>query len=346
MRRSEFYYALPQHLIAQYPTANRRDSCLLYLDGATGRLQDLRFPQLLELVRPNDLLVFNDTRVIPARLFGHKSTGGGLEVLVERILDSRRVLAQIRASKPPRRGSTIYLGEDVKAEVIERHDEFFELQFNDARSVLQILDAIGHIPLPPYINRPDEPVDAERYQTIYARRVGAVAAPTAGLHFDEALMASLQEMGVGMGYLTLHVGAGTFQPVRVVNLANYKLHSEYVNVPESMCERVDAARQRGGRIIAVGSTSVRALETASAEGKLQPYEGETSIFIYPGYKFITVDAMITNFHLPESSLLMLVCAFAGRNAILKAYRHAIEKQYRFYSYGDAMFITSLISNAR
>ena len=220
------------------------------------------------------------------------------------------------------------------------------MQFNDARSVLQILDAIGHIPLPPYINRPDEPVDAERYQTIYARRVGAVAAPTAGLHFDEALMASLQEMGVGMGYLTLHVGAGTFQPVRVVNLANYKLHSEYVNVPESMCERVDAARQRGGRIIAVGSTSVRALETASAEGKLQPYEGETRIFIYPGYKFITVDAMITNFHLPESSLLMLVCAFAGRDAILKAYRHAIEKQYRFYSYGDAMFITSLISNAR
>ena len=206
MRRSEFYYALPQHLIAQYPTANRRDSCLLYLDGATGRLRDLRFPQLLELVRPNDLLVFNDTRVIPARLFGHKSTGGGLEVLVERILDARRVLAQIRASKSPRRGSTIYLGEDVKAEVIERHDEFFELQFNDARSVLQILDAIGHIPLPPYINRPDEPVDAERYQTIYARRVGAVAAPTAGLHFDEALMASLQEMGVGMGYLTLHVG--------------------------------------------------------------------------------------------------------------------------------------------
>ncbi|MCI0400039.1 MAG: tRNA preQ1(34) S-adenosylmethionine ribosyltransferase-isomerase QueA [Gammaproteobacteria bacterium] len=339
MRRSDFYYALPRHLIAQYPSANRRDSRLLYLDGATGGMQDLHFAQLLELIKPNDLLVFNDTRVIPARLYGRKGTGGRLEILVERILGPRRARAQVRSSHSPRQGSTIWLEGNLEVEVIGRGDEFFELQFNDSRTVSELLEEFGHIPLPPYINRADERLDRERYQTVYARHPGAVAAPTAGLHFDEALIASLGQMGVGLVFITLHVGAGTFQPVRVGNLRDHRLHSEYINVPGSVCEHVRVARENGGRIIAVGSTSVRALEAASSGGKLKPYEGETDIFIYPGYKFATVDAMITNFHLPESTLLMLICAFAGRENVLKAYHHAVEKHYRFYSYGDAMFIT-------
>ena len=357
MRTSDFRYDLPDELIARYPAAPRGASRLLLLDSASGERRDLRFADFPSRLRRGDLLVFNDTRVIPARLFGAKETGGRIEVLIERVLDAQRVIAQVRASKAPKPGQWLDLDGDVRARVVARRDEFFELAFEPGQPVLEVIERIGHVPLPPYITRADEPSDRNRYQTVYARAPGAVAAPTAGLHFDEPLLARLKALGVEFGWLTLHVGAGTFQPVRSENLAEHRIHVEYLKLAPALCDQVNAARAAGRRVVAVGTTVVRALESATAEGgRLAPFEGETDIFIYPGYRFRAVDALLTNFHLPGSTLLMLVCAFAdwieargavqgctgrafgGTDRVLAAYRHAVAAGYRFYSYGDAMFV--------
>ena len=346
MRRQDFSYPLPDALIARQPTARRSASRLLYIpvDDAP---RDLLFTDLVDLLRPGDLLVMNDTRVIPARLYGTKRTGGRIEILIERILASDdgdsdnaggRALAQVRASKRLRKGARLEIEGGIEVEVLGRVVDLFELVFHDARSVLDILYDLGHVPLPPYIDRPDSREDRERYQTVYAARPGAVAAPTAGLHFDAELLDSLDSKGIERCFVTLHVGAGTFQPVRVERLDDHVMHSEYVEVGATVCAAVNKARACGGRVIAVGTTSVRALETAMRNGEIRPYAGETALFIYPGYTFCGVDAMITNFHLPESTLLMLVCAFGGMQRVLDAYRHAVEHAYRFYSYGDAMFV--------
>lgn len=337
MQRSDFFYDLPPQLIAQTPLTGRSQSRLLCLDGRTGALEDRVFSDLPQLLSPGDLLVFNDTRVIPARLYGVKESGGKIEVLVERVLDERRVLAQIRASKAPKAGSTLTL-EGFHARVHARHDDLYELVFEGGRSALDILNTVGHVPLPPYIQRADQATDRERYQTVYARTPGSVAAPTAGLHFDEALLQRLAERGIESAFVTLHVGLGTFQPLRVEKIEDHVMHAERIDVSARVCEQVLATRARGGRVIAVGTTSVRALESASRDGNIAPFHGETDIFIYPGYKFKSVDAIITNFHLPESTLLMLVCAFAGTANVLNAYRHAVHERYRFFSYGDAMFV--------
>lgn len=339
MDRRDFRYHLPPERIATYPAAERGASRLLYLDAATGAIGDGRFADIVDLLRPEDLLVFNDTRVLKARLYGHKDSGGAVEVLLERVLSKRRATAQIRASKPPRGGTRITLAGGPALEVLGRHEEFYEVRLCAAGDLFEVMAACGHVPLPPYLHRPDEAVDEERYQTVFARRPGAVAAPTAGLHFDRPLLAALKEKGIAMAFVTLHVGAGSFEPVREERIDDYRMHRERMEVTAIVCREVRAARARGGRVIAVGTTSVRALEAASAEGGLRPYCGETEIFIYPGYQFKTVAAMITNFHLPESTLLMLVCAFAGREPVLRAYRHAIAKGYRFYSYGDAMWVS-------
>jgi S-adenosylmethionine:tRNA ribosyltransferase-isomerase len=339
MKTSDFRFDLPEELIAQYPSSERTASRLLALDGDSGQLQDLQFPDLLSLLKPDDLLVFNNTRVIPARLLGQKETGGKVEVLVERVLDHERVLAHVRSSKSPGVGRKLLLEQQVEAEVVARHDALFELRFIDTDSVVEMLETVGRMPLPPYIEREVDREDLERYQTVYAQHTGAVAAPTAGLHFDEAMLQKISDAGIETAELTLHVGAGTFQPVRVDDIQNHQMHSEVIEVSQQVCEQVKATRQRGGRVIAVGTTSVRALESASQNGDIQAYQGETDIFIYPGYQFRSVDAMVTNFHLSESTLLMLVSAFAGREHILNAYQHAIEQRYRFFSYGDAMFMT-------
>lgn len=338
MQRSDFFYDLPPRLIAQTPLTGRSQSRLLCLDGRTGALEDRVFSGLPQLLAPGDLLVFNDTRVIPARLHGVKESGGKIEVLVERVLDERRALAQIRASKPPKPGMRLML-EGATARVQARHDDLYELIFEDERPVLEILNAVGHVPLPPYIERADQAADRERYQTVYARMPGAVAAPTAGLHFDATLLQRLAERGIESAFVTLHVGLGTFQPLRVERLEDHVMHAERIDVSARACEQVLATRARGGRVVAVGTTSVRALESAARDGHIAPLHGETDIFIYPGYKFKSVDAIITNFHLPESTLLMLVCAFAGTDNVLHAYRHAVQKRYRFFSYGDAMLVT-------
>lgn len=342
MRRQDFHFDLPEELIAQVPAAQRRDSRLLCLDGATGEIVDRQFVALPELLQAGDLLVMNDTRVIPARLFGRKTTGGQIEVLVERLLDDTDLLAHVRASKSPKAGTTLHLSDSVSATVLGREGELFRLRLTDRddlqRALLTILDELGHMPLPPYIRRADEQADRERYQTVFARRPGAVAAPTAGLHFDEALLAQLAQQGIETAWVTLHVGAGTFQPVRVEEIHEHHMHAEWVEVNETVCQQVEQTRQRGGRVIAVGTTSVRCLESAARDGQLQPFTGDTDIFIYPGYEFQIVDGLITNFHLPESTLLMLVCAFAGYDNVMRAYRHAVEQRYRFFSYGDAMFL--------
>ncbi len=339
-RRQDFHFDLPPELIAQQPLAYRSDSRLLTLDGATGALDDQQFRELPELLRPGDLLVFNDTRVIPARLFGHKASGGRFELLVERLLDEQRALVQIRASKAPKPGGRLQFDAGFTAAVLGRHDDLFEIRITGDQSWLPLLEQHGRVPLPPYITREPTGEDHERYQTVYARWPGAVAAPTAGLHFDQALLDRLAALGVERTFITLHVGAGTFQPLRVERIAEHVMHAERIEVGAAACEQIRAARARGGRIIAVGTTVTRALETAAGdEGVAQPWKGETRIFIYPGYRFRCVDALITNFHLPESTLLMLVAAFAGPAEILKAYRHAVERRYRFFSYGDAMFIT-------
>ena len=339
LRRQDFHFDLPAELIAQHPPARRGDSRLLTLDGATGALGDRWFRELPELLHPGDLLVFNDTRVIPARLFGRKASGGRIEILVERLLDEHRALIHLRASKPPQPGGLLLLDAGLAATVLGRHDDLFEIRVEGEEPLLALLERHGQPPLPPYITRAPTTEDAERYQTVYARRPGAVAAPTAGLHFTQLLLDRLAERGVAQTFITLHVGAGTFQPVRVERIAEHVMHAEWLDVGEETCARIRAAQARGGRIIAIGTTVTRALETAARNGAIQPWRGETRIFIHPGYRFRVVDALITNFHLPESTLLMLVAALVGRAEILNAYRHAVERRYRFFSYGDAMLLT-------
>lgn len=337
MRVADFQFDLPEALIARHPLAQRSESRLLVLEGASGALAHRRFTDLLDYLQPGDLLVFNDTRVIPARLFGQKDSGGKVEVLVERVLDEHRVLAHVRASKSPKPGSEILFDGNARARMLARHDALFELAFGEP--VLPLLERIGHMPLPPYIDRPDEDADRERYQTVYARNAGAVAAPTAGLHFDEPLLAAIRAKGIDTAFVTLHVGAGTFQPVRVERIEDHHMHREWLQVSAEVVAAVAACKARGGRVVAVGTTSVRSLETAALSGTLAPFSGETDIFIYPGRPFHVVDALVTNFHLPESTLLMLVSAFAGYPETMAAYREAVAEGYRFFSYGDAMFIT-------
>ena len=337
MQRSDFAYDLPDDLIAQHPAPERRGSRLLCLDGVSGAIADRVFPDLLELVRPGDLLVFNDTRVIPARLFGTKSTGGRVEILIERFETRERALAHIRASKAPRPGGCLTVGvQDLQ--ILGREGDLFRISLPGG-DLMAVLEELGHMPLPGYIARDDTPVDATRYQTVYARRPGAVAAPTAGLHFDEPMLKELRARGVEFAWVTLHVGAGTFQPVRVERLEDHVMHAEWVEVDADVCRRVAVAKAAGRRVIAVGTTSVRSLETAAAGATLRPYSGDTRLFITPGFEFQVVDALLTNFHLPESTLLMLVSAFAGHQAVMTAYRHAVARRYRFFSYGDAMWLT-------
>lgn len=337
MKRTDFHYELPAELIAQVPLDQRSASRLLAFDRGSGQLQDRKFSDLPALLNPDDLLVFNNTRVIPARLFGSKESGGRVEILIERILAKQECLAQVRASKSPKPGGTLILEDGRKLQVLGRADSFFHLQAIDA-DLMDLLQQLGHMPLPPYITRSDTDHDRRRYQTVFAETPGAVAAPTAGLHFDQALLDQLEETGIQSTTVTLHVGAGTFQPVRVDNIEDHHMHAEWLEVSQSTCEAIEATKQRGGRVIAVGTTAVRSLETAAQGGTLKPFSGDSRIFIYPPYQFRAVDAMITNFHLPESTLLMLVSAFAGREATLAAYHHAVEQRYRFFSYGDAMLI--------
>ncbi len=336
MKKSDFYFDLPAHLIAQYPTEKRSGSRLLVVQG--DGVQDKQFPDFYDLVEPGDLLVFNDTKVFPARLFGQKASGGKVEVLVERLLDEHTFIAHVRASKTPQIGSSIRLEDGFDVEMLGREGDLFKLKNLSETPLLTLFEQYGHIPLPPYIVRDDANEDKQRYQTVYAKNTGAVAAPTAGLHFDEALMERLKAKGAEFGFVTLHVGAGTFQPLRVDNILEHKMHAEYIEVSEAVCDQIKATKARGNRVIAIGTTTVRCLETAASDGTLKPYYGDTQIFIYPPYQFKCVDALLTNFHLPESTLLMLVSAFAGYENIMNAYKFAIEHEYRFFSYGDAMFI--------
>lgn len=347
MQVTDFDYALPRRLIADHPARPRSHSRLLEL-CADGALHDRRMTDFAELLQPGDLLVLNNTRVIPARLFGRKASGGKVEMLLERLLPERRVLAQVRASKPPKTGSALLLGDDaaIEATVCGRQDDLFELRFSGATPVLELLEQYGHVPLPPYIERADQQVDREDYQTLWAQHPGAVAAPTAGLHFDATLLQALQDKGIESAYVTLHIAAGTFQPVRAQRLEDHVMHAEQVEVDAGVCAAVAAAQARGGRVVAVGTTVVRSLETAAAGGQgLQPWRGDTRLFITPGYRFRVVDALLTNFHLPQSTLLMLVCAFAGHAPVMAAYRHAVAQEYRFFSYGDAMFLQRQVAAA-
>ena len=339
MRRDEFLYTLPPELIAQNPTNQRGDSRLLCLDGMTGYLEDRDFSSLPGLLSAGDILVLNNTRVIPARIYAEKETGGKVELLVERVLDDHRVIAQVKASKAPKTGSFILLNNETRFVVEARQKDMFVLMVDNDLDVSGVIQKFGHMPLPPYIQREDKEIDHERYQTVFAQIPGAVAAPTAGLHFTDVLFEQLKGKGIEISYVTLHIGAGTFQPVRTELIEQHAMHSECLTVSMDTCEQITRVKNNNGKIIAVGTTTVRALETAARSGKLQPYQGETDIFIYPGFKFQVVDSLITNFHLPESTLLMLVCAFAGKENIFAAYRHAISEKYRFYSYGDAMYMT-------
>mgnify|MGYP001139091827 FL=1 len=343
MKTSDFAFELPEQLIAKYPTEQRTDSRLLHLDGVTGALGHHAFTDMLQFVDAGDLLIFNNTRVIPARLLGQKSTGGKVEVLVERMLDDHRVLAHVRASKSPKPGATLLLENAIEATMLGRHDALFELSFAGEQTVLELLEAHGHMPLPPYIDRPDEDSDKERYQTVYNEKPGAVAAPTAGLHFDNAILAKLKAKGVQTEFVTLHVGAGTFQPVKVDNVEEHVMHAEYAEVPETVVAAIKATKAAGKRVIAVGTTSMRSLESAAKKADetdelIVPFYKDTSIFIYPGFTFKVVDAMFTNFHLPESTLMMLISALAGQDNVMHAYAEAIKHEYRFFSYGDSMFI--------
>ncbi len=341
MRVKDFHFDLPDQLIARHPAEKRTGSRLLCVDGNSGAIVHRGFAELLELARPGDLMVFNDTRVIPARMFGQKSTGGKIEMLIERVVDSHHALVHIRSSKSPKPGAMLLMEQQLEAEVTGRRGALFEVRFKGERTLLSWLDEIGHMPLPPYMDRDDHESDRERYQTVYNRAPGAVAAPTAGLHFDDELMQALRDKGVDLGFVTLHVGAGTFQPVKVETVLEHQMHSEYIEVSEVVCQQVRDAKSRGGRVIGIGTTSVRCLESAAKHhrGVLAPYSGETDIFIYPGYQFAVIDCLVTNFHLPESTLLMLVSAFAGQEHIRHAYQVAVEQKYRFYSYGDAMFLS-------
>ena len=337
MKLDDFDYDLPPELIAQQPVPERGASRLLHL-GAAGELRDRMFRDLPELVSAHDVMVFNDTRVINARLAAVRPTGGRVEILVERVLGPHEFLVQLRASHAPRAGAALRIADSVAATVVERRADLFRLRIDDTMSAFELLERYGETPLPPYIARAPQREDAERYQTVYARAPGAIAAPTAGLHFDDAMLAALRAEGVAIAYVTLHVGAGTFQPVRVENVADHVMHSEWYSLPAATVSAIEAARARGGRVIAVGTTSLRALETAASAGGLRAGDGETKLFVVPGYRFRVVDRLITNFHLPKSTLLMLVSAFGGMEPVRAAYRHAVQSRYRFFSYGDAMLL--------
>ncbi len=337
MQVSDFDFDLPDEQIARFPAENRTGSRLLCLDGNSGEIEHQQFSNIESLLEPGDLLVLNNTRVIPARMYGQKETGGKIEVLIERVVEDNLALAQVRASKSPKPGTVLLLADGAVRVVVEgRQDFLFILRFET--SVLPLLLEHGHMPLPPYIDREDGDSDRLRYQTVFAARDGAVAAPTAGLHFDEALLARLEAKGVRKAFVTLHVGSGTYQPVRVDRIEDHVMHAEYIEVSEEVCQAVRETRARGNRVVAVGTTSVRSLESASASGEIEPFQGDSKIFIYPGYEFRSVDLMVTNFHLPQSTLLMLVSAFAGREHVLDAYKEAVEQKYRFFSYGDAMLL--------
>lgn len=339
MQLKDFYFDLPEELIARYPLEQRSASRMLCVDGNSGELNHRVFSDILDLLEPGDLLVFNDTRVIPARLFGQKESGGKVELLIERVTGEHEALAHIRSSRSPKPGAKLLLEGGLKAEVTGRQENLFELRFDIEGHLVAALEEFGHIPLPPYMKRDDQLSDRERYQTVYNRKPGAVAAPTAGLHFDQPLLDKLKEKGIETAFVTLHVGAGTFLPVKVDKIEDHHMHAEYIEVSPEVCEAVKAARARGNRVVAVGTTSVRSLESASRSGEIAPFYGDTEIFIYPGYQFVSVDALITNFHLPESTLLMLVSAFAGYEHMMHAYEQAVAERYRFFSYGDAMFLT-------
>jgi S-adenosylmethionine:tRNA ribosyltransferase-isomerase len=343
MNIRDFHFDLPDELIAHYPPEHRTDSRLLCMERSSGKLSHRKFVDFPTLLRPGDLLVFNNSKVIPARLVAHKESGGKVEVLLERVRSNNGVLAQVRGGKSLKQGSKLLFTDvDQKqyaATMSGREGEFFHLQFDAEINLMALFERIGQMPLPPYIKRPAEITDRERYQTVYAERQGAVAAPTAGLHFDQKMLDLIKSNGVELATVTLHVGAGTFQPIRVEHIAEHQMHAEYVEVTQSVCDQVHACKKRGGRVIAIGTTTVRCLETASQSGELCAYQGETRIFIYPGYQFRIVDALLTNFHLPESTLLMLVSAFSSREHILAAYNAAVREKYRFFSYGDAMFIS-------
>ncbi|MBV1786767.1 tRNA preQ1(34) S-adenosylmethionine ribosyltransferase-isomerase QueA [Marinobacterium sp. D7] len=339
MQVKDFYFELPDELIARYPLEQRSASRLLCVDGNSGELQHRVFSDILELLEPGDLLVFNDTRVIPARLFGQKASGGKVELLIERVTGEHEALAHLRSSRSPKPGARLLLEGGLEAVVTGRRENLFELRFEIEGHLVEALERYGHMPLPPYMKREDQSSDRERYQTVYNRKPGAVAAPTAGLHFDQPLLQALADRGIETAFVTLHVGAGTFQPVKVERIEDHHMHAEYIEVPEAVCDAVKATRARGNRVVAVGTTSVRCLESASRSGEIAPMYGDTDIFIFPGYQFRTVDALITNFHLPESTLLMLVSAFAGYDHMMHAYREAVAERYRFFSYGDAMFLT-------
>jgi len=344
MRVADFSFKLPEELIARYPKENRTSSRLMTLNGNSGEINDLGFVDVIDQVNAGDLLIFNNTRVIPARMFGNKASGGKIEVLVERLLDDKRFLAHIRASKSPKVGTELLLENKVKATMLARHGALFEVEVHSDDNILHILEDVGHMPLPPYIDRPDEESDKERYQTVYNEKPGAVAAPTAGLHFDEQLLEKITAKGAELAFVTLHVGAGTFQPVKVDEIADHVMHAEYVEVSAEVVEQIAQTKARGGRVIAIGTTSVRSIESAAKAAlekgqALSEFYGDTDIFITPGYQFQVIDALITNFHLSESTLLMLVSAFSGYENIMTAYQHAVTEKYRFFSYGDAMMLT-------
>ncbi|MCB5186525.1 tRNA preQ1(34) S-adenosylmethionine ribosyltransferase-isomerase QueA [Methylobacillus caricis] len=338
MRTTDFNFLLPDELIAQFPAKERHGSRLLHLDGNTGNLQDKAFLDLPNLLNPGDLLVFNDTRVIKARLHGEKLSGGKVEILVERVLDTHHALAHIKASRSPKPGSRLLIAGELEVEVIARQDDLFHLRFDNDRPLLELLDRYGALPLPPYITHNADATDEDRYQTVYAREPGAVAAPTAGLHFDEAMLEELRNRGINIAYVTLHVGAGTFQPVRVDDISEHKMHSELYSVPNETVTLIRQTQAAGGKVTAAGTTALRALESAAKSGELIAGQDETDIFITPGYRFQVVERLFTNFHLPKSTLLMLVSAFAGFEHMHKAYEHAVQQRYRFFSYGDAMLI--------
>lgn len=338
MRTTDFDFYLPDDLIAQFPAKERSASRLLRLDGKTGKLADEKFIDLPEFIAPGDLLVFNNTKVIKARLAGSKATGGQIEALIERVIDTQHALAHIKSSRSPKPGSKLLFADAFEAEVIERQDDLFLIKILSDRDLLDLLDQYGSLPLPPYIEHDADAHDDERYQTVYAEQPGAVAAPTAGLHFDEAMLERLKVHGVNIAYVTLHVGAGTFQPVRVDNISEHKMHSELYSVPEETVALIKATQAQGKKVTAIGTTSMRALESAARSGELMAGSGDTDIFITPGYEFKVVERILTNFHLPKSTLLMLVSAFAGLEHIQQAYQHAIAQKYRFFSYGDAMLI--------
>ena len=345
MKLEDFNFDLPEHLIAKHPCVNRTESRMLHLEGATGQVNHKSFVDIVDLLHKGDLLVFNNTRVIPARLFGAKSSGGKVEVLIERVLSDGTAMTHIRSSKSPKSGAILTMEGGLQVEMLGRDGALFHIKFLADDNVFDLLEKYGHMPLPPYIDRPDEDADKERYQTVYNEKPGAVAAPTAGLHFDEKILERIRNKGIDIAFVTLHVGAGTFQPVRVDNIEEHTMHAEYAEVPQEVVDKVLATKAAGKRVVAVGTTSVRSLESAAQASErvlMSEFMSDTNIFIYPGYEFKVVDAMLTNFHLPESTLMMLISAFAGRDNVMNAYAEAIKEEYRFFSYGDAMFIEKFV----